>query len=129
MATRLNRGFVGTVMCALISASALRADTTFSFQNGVNGYSASKDVSINTQYADSNGGNGVLWRGGSELGCYTVTGSGGYSVRYLLKFGNLSIPAGSQVVSASLAMSFDYWDSGSGNITGYYLKNSWDPAS
>ncbi len=129
MTTRLIRGFVGNAICALISISALHADTTFTFQNGVNGYSASKDVSINTQYADSNGGNGILWRGDSELGCYTVTGSGGYTARYLLKFGSLSIPAGSQVVSATLSMSFDYWDSGSGNITGYYLKNSWDPAS
>src|SRR5206468_1624462 len=38
-------------------------------------------------------------------------------------------PAGSQVVSASLTLAFDYWDTGSGNITGFYLKNAWDPAS
>ena len=62
---------------------------------GFNGYAGAKDVSINTQYSESNGGNGILWRGDPELGCYTTTGTGAYSVRYLLKFGGLSIPAGS----------------------------------
>src|SRR5262249_22071849 len=113
----------------LFAACALHADTTLTFQNGVNSYSGAKDVSINTQYAESNGGNGVLWKGTSELGCYTTTGTNSYTVRYLLKFGALPIAAGSTVVSATLTLSIDYWDSGSGNLTGFYLKNAWDPAS
>jgi hypothetical protein len=114
---------------AMVAASTLLADTTITFQNGVSGYSGAKDVSINTQYSQYNGGNGVLWRGDPELGCYTTTGSGSYTVRYLLKFGGLSVPAGSTVVSATLTISLDSWNSGSGNITGFYLKNSWNPAS
>jgi hypothetical protein len=114
---------------ALFAAASLQADTTVTFQNGAGGYSGAKDASINTQYADSNGGNGIRWSGDPELGCYNVSGSGGYSVKYILKFGGLTVPAGSQVVSASLALSFDYWDATGGNITGFYLKNSWDPAS
>src|SRR5215468_7995424 len=90
------------VVFALLAASTLRADTALTFQNGVNGYAGSKDVSINTQYSQYNGGNGVLWRGDPELGCYTTTGTGAYSVRYLLKFANISIPAGSAVASATL---------------------------
>ena len=112
----------------LIAACALHADTTYTFQNGLNGYTGAQDVSINTQYAQYNGGNGILWRGDAELGCYTTTGTGAYSVRYLLKFGGLSIPVGSTVVSASLSMSFDYWNSG-GNTSGFYVKNSWNGAS
>src|ERR1051325_9033945 len=65
---------------ALCLSAALHADTTFTFQNGANGYSASGDFSINTQYAQYNGGNGIQWRGDAELGCYVVTGTGGYSV-------------------------------------------------
>ena len=117
------------VICSMLAASSVLADTTFTFQNGVNGYAGSKDVSINTQYAQYNGGNGVLWRGDPELGCYTTTGSGAYTVRYLVKFGNLSVPAGSRVVSATLTLGLDFWDSGSGNISGFYLKNSWNPDS
>ena len=132
MNSRTLRGFrapIQPVVLVLLAGSTLFADTTFTFQNGVNGYSGAKDVSINTQYSQYNGGNGVLWTGDPELGCYTTTGAGSYSVRYLLKFGGLSIPAGSRVVSATLAISLDSWNPGSGNITGFYLKNAWDPAS
>ena len=67
MTTRTSRGFrlpVPLLALALAAVPWLQADSTFTFQNGVNGYSGAKDVSINTQYAESNGGNGVLWRGG-----------------------------------------------------------------
>src|SRR5689334_23499887 len=113
----------------LFAALSLHADTTVTFQNGNSGYAGAQDVSINTQYAQYNSGNGTLWRGTPELGCYTTMGSDSYAVRYLLKFGNLSIPAGSRVVSATLAISLDYWNNGPGSITGFYLKNSWDGAS
>src|SRR5215831_13476811 len=83
------------VVLVLAAASISLADTTFTFQNGVNSYAGGKDASINTQYAQSNGGNGIIWRGDPELGCYTVSGADGYAVRYLLKFGGISIPAGS----------------------------------
>jgi hypothetical protein len=114
---------------ALLAAASVHADTTVAFQNGVNGYSGAKDISINTKYAESNGGNGVRWSGDPELGCDTITGSGAYAVRYLLKFGGLTVPAGSRVVSASLAISLDYWNATGGNLTGFYLKNAWDPSS
>src|SRR3954467_8712262 len=132
MSTRTLHGFrvpIQRLAIALLALATLRADTAVTFQNGVNGYSGAKDVSINTQYSQYNGGNGVQWSGDPELGCYTTTGSGAYSARYLLKFGGVSISAGSQVVSATLTMALDSWNSGSGNITGFYLKNTWDPAS
>ena len=113
----------------MLLTSPLMADTTVTFQNGANGYTGAKDLSINTQYSQYNGGNGVLWRGDPELGCYTTTGTGSYAVRYLLKFGGLTIPAGSTVVSATLTIALDSWNNGSGNITGFYLKNAWNPAS
>src|SRR5215475_10281788 len=117
------------VVLTLLAASVIHAQTTVTFQNGVNGYSGAKDFSINTQYSQYNGGNGIQWTGDSELGCYTTTGSGAYSVRYILKFGGLTVPAGSQIVSATLSIGLDSWNSGPGNISGLYLKNSWNPAS
>ncbi|MBL8217816.1 MAG: hypothetical protein JNL62_01230, partial [Bryobacterales bacterium] len=74
----------------MLIALPLAAQTTFTFQNGMNGYSASSDFSINTQYAQYNGGNGVSWRNTAQLGCYTTTGANSYAVRYLLKFGGLN---------------------------------------
>src|SRR5215471_1964761 len=97
---------------ALTAFSALGANTTYTFRNGTNSYTGSSDFAINTQYSQYNGGNGIQWKGGSELGCYNVTDANPYSVRYLLKFASLGIPAGSQVVSAQLAIWVDYWDSG-----------------
>ena len=132
MKQRVFRGMITSttrIVAALLAAGAIHADTTFTFQNGANGYSGAKDFSINTQYADSNGGNGVRWTGDSELGCYNVTGTGPYMARYLLVFGGLTIPAGSQVVSATLTLAPDYWGNGPGNITGFYLRNSWNAAS
>ena len=117
------------VVLALFIPATLFADTTFTFQNGANTYAGAADVSINTQYAQYNGGNGIQWRGDPELGCYTTTGADAYSVRYLLKFAGLSVPAGSVVVSASLTMALDSWNDGGGNISGFYLRNSWNPAS
>ncbi len=114
---------------SLALASLSYAASTLSFQNGANGYAGAKDIAINTQYAQYNGGNGVRWTGDAELGCYTTTGSGAYSVRYLLRFDALGIAPGTQVTSATLTLSLDSWESGAGNITGFYLKNSWDPAS
>ena len=120
MITRTVQGFrvsIQPVVLTLFVAFTLQANTvtlqtntTLTFQNGVNGYLGAQDISINTQYSQYNGGNGVQWRGAPELGCYTTTGSGSYTARYLLKFEGLSIPAGSQVVSATLAISFDSWN-------------------
>ena len=132
MNARTVRGFrlpISRVVLALLAASTLFADTAVTFQNGVNGYSGAKDISINTQYSQYNGGNGTQWRGDPELGCYTTTGAGSYTVRYLLKFGGLSFPAGSRVVSAALTISLDSWNDGSGNITGFYLNNAWNAGS
>src|SRR4029077_14141561 len=60
---------------------------------------------------------------------YVTTGTDAYEMRYLLKFGGLSIPQGSKVVSASLTVSPEWWSSGTTNITGFDLNNSWDGSS
>jgi len=118
--------FLFRIMILLLSALTVRGGSTFTFQNGANGYSGTQDISINTQYAQYNGGNGTQWRGNPELGCFMLTGDGAYTAEYLLKFTGLTVPAGSTIVSASLAISLDSWNNGPGNITGFYVQNSWD---
>jgi len=132
MFTQMPNAFRGNLVkgaLTLLAILPLHSQTVLTFQNGASGYSGASDVSINTQYAQYNGGNGIIWRGVPQLGCYTTTGSGAYTVRYLLKFGNLTVPAGQQVTSASLTLTLESWNSGAGSITGYYLRNAWDPAS
>jgi len=42
------------VVLGLLAAFTLQADAAFTFQNGANGYTGAKDVSINTQYSQYN---------------------------------------------------------------------------
>src|SRR5947208_16945943 len=112
MSTRRLMGISPPVLqgvLTLLAVSALHADTTYSFRNGANAYNGAADTSINTQYAQYNGGNGIQWTGDPQLGVYTTTGTGAYSVRYLLKFGNLVVPPGSQVISATLTLTVESW--------------------
>ena len=59
------------VMLALLAASMLNAATTVTFQDGVNGYTGAKDISINTQYSQYNGGNGT--RNGAATRSWAAT--------------------------------------------------------
>lgn len=119
---------IGVLVALASAATGAAAATTYTYRNGVNGYTGSVDVAINNQYAQYNGGNGITNVSSSQMSAYNTTGTDAYSVRYLLRFGNLSIPAGSQVISASLSLTADAFISG-GSMTGYYLKNAWSPAS
>jgi Bacterial Ig domain len=107
---------------ALLYAFTAQA-ATYSFQQGVNGYSGANDVEISNQYP----GNGITRREVRD-GCYTVAGTAGYSTRTLLQFTGLQVPATERVVSANLVLSLTSWVTGF-EISGYYLKTSWDPAS
>ncbi len=48
-----------------------------------------------------------------------------YQIESIIRFDNLSLPAGSTVTSASLTLTFDNWWNGF-TMTGYYLKNPWN---
>src|SRR5262249_25885524 len=77
------------------------------FQQGVNGYTGTADVAITTQNAQFTGGNGITQFDGSQLGLYQLSGTGGYAVQDLVRFGNLGIPVGSSVVNATITLSID----------------------
>ena len=69
-----------------------------SFQNGVNGYSGTRDVSISTQY----GGNGVTTTDG-ELMSWKISGTSGYEERALIRFDALSLPAKPEMAKLPLS--------------------------
>lgn len=98
--------------------------TTTSYQQGVNGYTGTTDVTISTQYAQYTGGNGTTTFNGTQLGAWETTGSGSYVIQSLIRFADLGIPASAVVSWATLTLSVDTW-SANPIIRGYYLLAPW----
>ncbi len=100
------------------------------FRNGINGYAGTKDLTIETLYANEawNGGHGYT-NPGDEMPCYTTFGADSYTCHPLIRFDRLGLPQGSRVVSSYLQLSVDSWDTGF-TVRGRYLRAPWiaDPA-
>jgi hypothetical protein len=94
------------------------------YQQGVNGYSGTTDVAITTQNAQFTGGNGITDFNDGQLGLYQLSGTGGYAVEDLVRFGNLGIAPGASVVSATVTLSIDSFTANP-TIRGYYVAAPW----
>ncbi|MFZ6015617.1 MAG: Ig-like domain-containing protein [Patescibacteria group bacterium] len=109
-------------------------NSTMIFQQGVNGYSGTQDVTISNQYIEWSDV-GVTDLDGPVKSYYKAEiGKTPYEKRALLKFAYLGIPAGAQVVSAKLTLVVTDWESGYNGmpqtvLKGYYLKNSWNQSA
>lgn len=101
-----------------------------SYQEGVDGYAGTVEAAISTQNAQFTAGNGLT---------STVVGASGgdnllvwrgpeYEVRTLVRFGNLGLPAGSTVQSASLQLTFENFESQT-VLQGSYLAADWNVAA
>jgi hypothetical protein len=99
------------------------------YQQGANGYTGSGDRNISSLYANQswNGGIGVTDVAGSQL--LELKNDSDYESRALLRFTGISIPAGTQVVSATLTITLVSWLSVSPSITGYYMLEPWNGTS
>jgi hypothetical protein len=97
-----------------------RSVLTTSFREGEMGYDGVDDVTISSQ-------NNVAERTAAQTLVWKKTGTGPYEVGSLIRFGNLSLPAGSQVTSAQLTLTFENWWTGF-TLRGYYLKSPWNAA-
>src|SRR5262249_6405844 len=98
------------------------------YQQGVNGYTGTTDVSISTQYAQYTSGNGTTDFTSPEMGVYQTTGTGSYKMEDLIRFSNLGIPAGATVTGATLTLRVYTWDTNP-TIRGYYVLAPWNGAS
>ncbi|HET7541199.1 MAG TPA: DNRLRE domain-containing protein [Polyangiaceae bacterium] len=103
-----------------ISREALSA----SFRVGEAGYTSSDDVTISNQ----SGGNGTTDRSATQVLSWKKTGTDAYEISALIRFNNVSLPAGSQVSAAQLTLTFENWWTGF-TLRGYYVKNAWNAAS
>jgi hypothetical protein len=83
------------------------------------------DVSITSQSLGDTGGVGATDRTDAELGCYTT---GGYTSKTLVLFDLASIPSSATIVSATLQLVIDTWES-SASLHGSYLSTPWDWSS
>lgn len=94
------------------------------FQQGVNGYAGTKDVSISSQ----GGGNGYNIINGT-LKVFDQTGQATpYEINSLIRFDILSVPAGATVQSAKLTLTVNTWASGF-TMQGRYMLTDYDPTS
>ncbi len=127
-------GCSGTGACTVTIAASTSVSATFdiapasgtlTYQQGVNGYNGAKDVTINSAYgnpaADNPSGVEKYSLGNA------ITGSN-YKGTVLLKFGDISIPGGSQVTQATLSVKFTNY-SLPFTVTGQYLNVPWTPFS
>ena len=106
------------------TAQAIAVSGSAEFQEGVNGFASTKDVSFSTQGINPNG---VVLRG-NDLGVWrqVTTTRDRYETRALIKFEGISIPKGSKVTSARLTLAVDIWEA-PWQILGYYVKQAWNP--
>ena len=105
-------------------APASGTPTTVTFRDGDGGYAGTRSVSLLSR----GGGNGEVDRTGVQLGCWVLTGTGGYQNRPFIKFTDLALPPGARVTAATLTLVFANWER---NLTvrGRYLAAAWDPAA
>ncbi len=111
------------------AASAQSANIIF--QNGLDGYSGTEDATISTQYIEWNE-IGITEKT-DILRTYIVEEEGKptYEKRALIKFTNLSLPAGAVVTDVRLTLVVTDWESGYNGkpitiLRGYYLNTPWN---
>jgi len=95
------------------------------FQAGVSGYTGGRSVTISDLNASYSWNHGV---GNTYRGAYEYPELTSCNTAALVRFDNLSIPAGRAVVSASLTVKLNTWYSGM-RLVGSYLKAPWAPTS
>ena len=117
-------GSQATATLTITSDDSSGQPVTVTLQQGVSGYTGTTDVSISTQYAQYNEGNGLTNFTDAQMGLYQLTGTSGYSVENLIRFSNLGIPAGSTVTGATLTLRVDTW-ANNPTIRGYYVAAPW----
>jgi hypothetical protein len=91
---------------------------TFSFIQGVNGYTGVRDATVSSLYYPSNP-KGTVFRDNDVLYTYALD----YTAKALLRFDVSSIPASAQVRSASLDVTFESWTAQT--LTGNFLATPW----
>lgn len=94
------------------------------FQQGANGYSGARSANISTLNVGAwNGFNGTTFTDEPDW-CIGDLPAQNYDISPLLAFGDLGIPAGSVVQSATLRCFFVSWDSGQ-HVVARYLRVPW----
>lgn len=99
-----------------------------SLQDGSAGYGGEQDLSISSMRYGGSNTTGVTFRNSADLLAYTISGSGGYTAKALLRFDLGSVPRNATVLSAQLELTVESWFNGM-ELNGGYLQNAWDARS
>jgi hypothetical protein len=115
-----------TATSAAVSVTVSNSVTpgTVTFQQGVGGYTGTKDVFISSQ----GGGNGYADKTSDMKVFDQSQQTTPYEIRSLIRFDGISIPAGKTVASAKLKLRLELWKTGV-TLEGNYLQAAWNPAA
>lgn len=111
-------------------AGAAGATVTLTWQQDSNGYSGTRSIGISTygglgavgQY----NANGMTFGDGDNDWCIGLAIPGGpYDEVWLVRFEELTVPAGATVVSATLSMTATHFENAQVAIEGRYLDQPW----
>jgi len=103
-----------------ILTSMSYAETNRIYQQGINGYSGTEDAIITNLFVQDTNGNGVTAKEGFLRAFHQF-----YEARSLIRFNNISLPFGAELVRAELKIVVTDW-SGGIMLAGYYLDKEWD---
>jgi hypothetical protein len=98
---------------------------TFTFTQGVNGYSGVQDASIsNLGYSSASNPAGTLYKTNDMLYAYTLD----YTTKGLIRFDVSALPTSATVTAAKLDVTFESWV-GPQTLNGNFLKTPWSYTS
>jgi len=96
------------------------AEGTKIFQHGIDGYAGVEDAIITNLFVQDTNGNGVTAKEGYLRAFHQF-----YEARSLIRFKNISMPAGADFIRAELKLVVTDWNGGM-MLGGYYLNSDWD---
>jgi hypothetical protein len=109
---------IGFVFMSCMNVFA--AEKVIVFQQGLDGYQNVEDAIITNLFVQDTNGNGVTAREGYLRAFHQF-----YEARSLIRFKQISLPNGSDLLRAELKLVVTDWNGGM-MMAGYYLEKPWD---
>jgi len=108
------------IIICLWCSSIHAAEKSKVFQQGLDGYAGTEDAIITNLFVQDTNGNGVTAKEGYLRAFHQF-----YEARSLIRFKNISLPPGTDLVRAELRLVVTDWNGGM-MLAGYYLDKEWD---
>jgi hypothetical protein len=108
------------IMIVCLWGAPINAETLKAYQQGIDGYSGTEDAIITNLFVQDTNGNGVTAKEGYLRAFHQF-----YEARSLIRFKDISLPFGADLVRAELKLVVTDRNGGM-MLAGYYLEKEWD---